>query len=316
MIASLARVVVIGAGAMGTLFAGLIARSGRQTVLVDVDRDRLARIEADGVRIVDATGSWTVPVATATADELDARYDLAIIFTKSAHTRAAASSLAHLAERGALALTLQNGLGNPEAIAETFPAERVLKGVAFLPADIGADGAVRTSAHLPLALGPLQTEGAGAARDVAAMLAECGFAARASDEIDVEIWRKLAFNVALNTLGAALGMTNGELDTDPGRRLATQIVEEVVATAQGLGIPVEPAEVLDEVDGALVHHAGHEASMLQDVRAGRRTEIDALAGAVCERAAAIGVETPATRVMADLVRLVEARGAADAPGRA
>lgn len=306
------RVAVIGAGAMGTLFAARIAETGREVVLVDIDRARLEAIATWGVRIVDDAGARAVPVATATAEQLDPRQDLVLVFTKSAHTRAAVASIAHLVDGEALVLTLQNGLGNPEAIADRFPAERVLTGVAFLPADLGPDGEVRTTGTLPLALGPLVGTGADAARAVADLLVDSGFEARVSDDIDAEIWRKLAFNVALNPLGAVLGMTNGELDNTHGRRIADGIVAEVVATAHALGIDVDAHEVTAAVADALVAHADHEASMLQDVKARRRTEIDALAGAVCERAAEVGVATPITQVLADLVRLVETRGSAQA----
>ncbi|MGO2110495.1 MAG: ketopantoate reductase family protein, partial [Pseudoclavibacter sp.] len=305
------------------------------------DLARLDAIAAEGIRLVDDRGTRTVTVGTATAAELGTGEgsaastgsvpgtdpgrdtnadaitgrtittapDLALVFTKSMHTRAAAASIAHLARAGTIVLTLQNGLGNPEAIAETFPPERVLTGMAALPADLAGATEVRTHGSAHLALGPMREtpESVAAAASAVAMLTAAGFEAEAATtaDIDVAIWEKVAFNAALNTIGAVTGRANGGIDNGPGRRLAAAIIDEVAATAVASGVAVDAARIHATALDALEQHRHHEASMLQDIRAHRRTEIDAIAGAVCAHADAHGMAVPVLRTLGDLVRLVE-----------
>lgn len=306
---NLRRIAVIGAGAMGSLFAARIAEHGRDVVLVDVDRARLATLGERGIRLVDDSGDRTIAIETSIAADLGDDVDLAIVLTKSRHTAAAVASIAHLDAGGTSVLTLQNGLGNPEAIAEHFAARRVVKGMAALPADLANENEVRTGGVAHLEVGPLVDEGQGLASAVADLLAESGFDARLSDAVDVAIWEKIAFNAALNPLAAVTRLANGGLDAAPGRRIAEAIVDEVVATAHASGVDVDRPRILAAVDVALTQHRQHEASMLQDLRAGRATEIDALNVAIADRAAATGVATPVTQTLADLTRLVEGAGA-------
>lgn len=300
------RVLVIGAGAMGCLFAARLRESGADVMLIDIDTERLARIADQGITLTDDQGTRTVPLRTGTAREAAGPFDLVLLFTKGMHSAAAIASVASLAaEGGPYVLTLQNGLGNPEAILEHFPATRVLKGIAALPADLHDATHVSSHGNGHLELGPMAPDGMGAAREAAGLLAQAGFDARASTDIDVAIWEKVAFNAALNALGAITLLPNAGLDNAPGRRIAAAIVAEVVATAHAGGVPVDRARIDQAVDFALTHHGAHQASMLQDRLAGRASEIETIQGAVCARATALGVPTPVTATMSDLIRLIE-----------
>ncbi len=300
------RVLVIGAGAMGCLFAARLAESGADVLLIDIDTERLALIAKHGITLTDDRGTRPVSLRTGTAREANGPFDLVLLFTKGMHSAAAIDSVAHLAaEGGPYVLTLQNGLGNPEAILERFPAARVLKGIAALPADLHDATHVSSHGSGHLELGPVMPQGTATAREAAALLARAGFDARASADVDVAIWEKVAFNAALNALGAVTLLPNAGLDNDPGRRIAAAIVGEVVATAHACGVPVERARIDQAVDFALTHHGAHQASMLQDRLAGRASEIESIQGAVCARAAAMGVPTPVTATMSDLIRLIE-----------
>ena len=300
------RILVIGAGAMGCLFAARIAESGADVMLIDVDAARLAAIGRDGITLTDDNGTRTVPMRTGTADQATGPFDLALLFTKGMHSGAAVRSLAHLAADGQTwMLTLQNGLGNPEIIAETFPEDRILKGIAALPADLHDATHVSSHGSGHLELGGMTPAGKGAAEEAAALLARSGFDARPNEMIDVAIWEKVAFNAALNALGTVTLQTNAGVNNPPGRRIAAAMVDEVVATAHACGVPVDHARITASIDFALTHHGGHQASMLQDRLAGRATEIESINGAVCARAAAKGIATPVTSTMTDLVRLIE-----------
>lgn len=298
-------ILVIGAGAMGCLFAARMAESGADVMLIDVDRARLDAIAHAGIDLTDDSGTRTVRLAVGTAEEARGPFDLALLFTKGLYSDAAIRSVAHLAGAGTYALTLQNGLGNPEIVARNFPSDQVLKGMAALPADL--HGATGVSSHGAghVELGEMTPAGIDAAKAATALLARAGFDARYNDAIDIAIWEKVVFNAALNPLGAITGRTNGEIDNAPGRRIVAAMVDEAVATAHASGVMVDKARIVEAIDYALAHHRAHKASMLQDRIAGRASEIDSINGAICDAAQRMGVATPVMQTMADLMRVLE-----------
>lgn len=300
------RILVIGAGAMGCLFAARIAESGADVLLIDVDQNRLAAIAREGIALTDDNGTRTVPMKTGLATDATGSFDLVLLFTKGMHSRSAMQSIAHLAVLGGPhVLTLQNGLGNPEIVAEVFPADRVLKGIAALPADLHDATHVSSHGAGHLELGGMTTAAHAVADQATALLRRAGFDARTNETIDIAIWEKVAFNAALNSLGTVTLQPNAGVNNAPGRRIAAAMVDEVVATAHAAGVQVDHARITAAIDFALAHHGAHQASMLQDRLAGRATEIETINGAVVERARALGIATPVTETMTDLVRLIE-----------
>ncbi|TFV83869.1 2-dehydropantoate 2-reductase [Microbacterium sp. dk485] len=303
---SVASVVVVGAGAMGRLFAARLTETGTAVTLVDVDADLLRALSERGVRLEDDAGVREVAVPACRAEDLSGAADLYIIFTKGMHTRPAVASIARFAGTGARVLTLQNGLGNPETIAEVFPADRIVTGVAALPADAEGLTGVRSLGGGHLELGAFHAAGAAAVDPVAAVLASAGFDARATSDIDAAVWEKVAFNTALNVLAALTGAANAGMDIPPGRRLIARVVDEVVAVAHARGVGVDAARIHAATQHALTVHGEHRASMLQDVAAGRAAEVESIPGAVIERARAAGVPVPALEALTDALRVVVA----------
>ncbi|KAA9147605.1 2-dehydropantoate 2-reductase [Microbacterium lushaniae] len=303
---SVASVVVVGAGAMGRLFAARLSEAGTRVTLVDVDADLLRALSQRGVRLEDDAGVREVPVPACRADDLTGAADLYIVFTKGMHTRAAVAAIARFAGTGARVLTLQNGLGNPEILAEVFPADRIVAGVAALPADAWGATGVRSRGGGHLELGAFVPAGAAAVGPVAAVLASAGFDARVSPDISTAVWEKVAFNTALNVLAALTGAANAAMDTPPGRRVIARVLEEVVTVAHALGVAVDADRIRAAIDHALTSHGEHRASMLQDVTAGRPAEIDSIPGAVIERARAAGVPVPALEALTDALLIAVA----------
>ena len=302
------HVAIVGAGAMGCLFAARLAEAGAQVTLIDVDATRVAALDRDGITLDDDAGERIVRVVARAAADVTGPVDLVLLFTKGMHSAAAIRSVAHLDANGAYALTLQNGIGNADAIAEAWPAERILIGTADWPADLEAPTRVASHGHGRLWVGPF-VEGAMAGMEPAvALLNRGGLEAIADRHVLVPIWEKVAFNAALNALATVTGLTVGGMDAAPGRRIAAAVVGEVVATAQAIGVGVERDRIDAKVAAALAHHRGHKASMLQDRLAGRATEIETINGAVVRAAEAAGVATPVTATLADLVRLIERPG--------
>ena len=298
-------IAVLGAGAMGSYFGGRLALAGASVVLIDVDDVRMATIARDGLRLSDDSGEHRVALRTARAAELREPVELVIVFTKGLHTAAAIQSARHLVGATTWALTLQNGLGNPEAIASVVPPARIAMGVTDLPADLEGPTHVRSHGAGTVRLWSMDGADSPALRAIAARLAGAGLDCRASPGIATDIWEKAAFNAALNALAAITRLPVGGLDNPHGRAIATAVVDETVAAAAASGVALERARVLDKIAFALGHHRSHQPSMLQDVLAGRPTEIDTINGAILRAAERAGLDAPVNRTLLHIVRLIE-----------
>lgn len=303
------HIAILGAGAMGSLFGGLLAEAGQRVTLLDVDKAHLQAIHQDGLRLSTDAGERTVTQLEALRPEAAREAaDLLIVFTKTMHTEAALD-----AARGALGprtvlLSLQNGLGNAERLAKFADASRVMIGVTTWPADKHGPG--RVSSHGAGTIRMMSANGAAtdALAAVVAALDKAGLACHADANVWAAIWEKVAFNAALNSLCAVTACTVGELtNVAGGEALALAIVAEVAAVAHAHDIAVDEAHVAANVQHALAHHRAHRPSMLQDVLAGRRTEIEAINGAVVEAAQRKQIPVPRTQTLLTLVRLIDTR---------
>ena len=298
-------VVIVGAGAMGRLFGARLAEAGTDVTLVDVDADLLRALEERGIPLEDESGARDVEVKVSSAAGLDVPVDLFIVFTKGMHTRAAVESISRFAGTGARVLTLQNGLGNPEIIAETFPADRIVKGLAALPADAIDRTGVRSLGSGHLEIGAYTPEGMPWVRETADLLSAAGFDTRLPPDIDVGIWEKVAFNTTLNVLAAVTGMANAQMDSPSGRRVIARLLDEVVAVARSQDVHVDRTRIDSAVAHALVAHGHHRASMLQDLAAGRPLEIESIPGAVIDKAHRADVPVPALETLTDALRMMD-----------
>ncbi|MDP3737668.1 MAG: ketopantoate reductase family protein [Hyphomonadaceae bacterium] len=302
----LRSVAIVGAGAMGCFFAARLTESGAAVTLIDIDAARLAALVRDGVTVSDDRGERVVKVGAAKATEVAGPVDLVVLFTKSMHSSAAIASVVHLASPETWALTLQNGLGNAEVMAEVFAPERILAGVTNVPADLQGPTRVASHGAGQITLGGFVASAKGGAEPVAALLRRAGLTVTVDENVAAAIWDKVAFNAALNALAAITLLPNGGLDCPAGRRVAASVVGEVVAVAAAKGIRLERGRIEARIDYALASHRTHKASMLQDRLAGRRTEIEQINGAIVWEAEAVGLQAPVNATLADLVRMIEA----------
>lgn len=304
----ISKIAIVGAGAMGCFLAARLAKGGLDVTVVDVDSARLEVIGREGITLHDDNGTITAKVGACLAADIAGPVDLVLLMTKGMFSAAAIRSVAHLAPHNPLVLTLQNGLGNVEAIAEVFHADHVLWGVTDFPADL--EGPARVSSHGDghIWLGGVNDRAHAHAGALAEALNKGALNTAIDPEVRVSVWEKVAFNAALNPLATITGLPVGGLDCAEGRRIATAVAQETIATATALGVPIDPARVLAKIDFALANHKAHKPSMLQDRLAGRRTEIESINGAIVRMAEQAGVATPTTRMLADLVRMGEPRG--------
>ena len=300
------KVIVIGAGAMGCLFAARLTETGAMVTVIDVDRARLEIIARDGIVLTDDHGRRTVRVGARLAADADEAVDLVILFTKGMHSAAAIASVDHLRRFAPIALTLQNGLGNAELLAAAFGEDRVIMGTALVPADLTDPNAVETHGLADIRIGPFGGTADDSVSDVVDLLVRAGFTVDRHARIAAAIWEKVAFNAALNSIGMICDVPNAGIDNEAGRRIVGAVVDETVAVAAARGLDIDREGVLAQVEVALRDHRAHKASMLQDREQGRRSEIESINGAIAAAGKCSGVPTPVCDTLVDLVRIIEA----------
>ena len=303
------RVVVLGAGAMGGLFGGLLKEGGLEVTLVDVWSEHVAAIKRDGLRIVGAGGDRTIPIAATTdALEID-EADAVLVQCKAMHSVAAVSAARHLFATGeAVAISFQNGLGNEETIGEVIGMERVLGGVTAQGATVVAPGVVRNFGDLPTTIGEMGGGLSRRAERLAAAFTAAGLRTTASADIARAIWKKLLANIAFSAASGATDLNSSRIMAIPELRdTAFRAVEEAAAVARAAGIELDVAEtreVLMQITGEGGTGAA-KSSLRADLRNQRPTEVDFIYGGVARLGRERGVPTPTLDTLVSIVKGLE-----------
>jgi 2-dehydropantoate 2-reductase len=302
------KVVILGAGAMGCLYGAALHRAGAAVTFVDVNQPHIDAINAHGLELETRAGTELLPIPARRPEEVREPVDLVVVFTKTFHTDAALAGIAAAIGPQTWLLSLQNGLGNDRRLAAHASEERILVGSSSLPSDLVGPGKVRSHGEGGSKLYPAFGGDPAFARQICELLGRGGLPATLEPDIHGAIWSKAIFNATMNPLCALTRRTPGFLGAhEQSRALIFELVEEGVrvANASGVAIPAKPIHDLTQV--SVTDHADHEASMLQDVKAGRRTEVDAINGAIVDAGRAAGVATPLTETLWRLVKLEEAK---------
>lgn len=299
---------ILGAGAMGSFFGGLLAEAGEQVTLLDINAEHIQAVQNEGLRLQTDQGDRRIrSLAICQPAEVAHAFDLLLVFTKSLHTEAALRSTSKAIGPDTFVLTLQNGLGNVEKIAQTVALEKILVGMTTWPADVVGPGHVHS--HGVGAIRLFTADGTPRAMldTVAASLDRAGLHCQADKNVWTAIWEKVAFNSALNSLCAVARCTVDQIGLLPETKaLALGIVDEVIAVALAKNIPANADKTKHSVEDAILNHKGHKPSMLQDVLAGRPTEIEFINGAVVALGQELDVPTLRTQTLLNLVRLIDA----------
>jgi 2-dehydropantoate 2-reductase len=305
------KVLILGSGAMGCLYGAAFFRAGCEVTLVDVDRAHVDAINHAGLELDLRGGVERLPTPAAFPSDVTGAADLVVVFTKTFQTDRALSGIAGAVGPQTHLLSLQNGLGNDTRLAAHAAKERVLVGASTLPADLVGPGRVRSHGDGGSKLYAAFGGDASFAQMVAETLNRGGMTAALDPDIHAAIWSKAIFNAAMNPLCALTRRTPGFLGAhDESRAMIRAVVEEGVRAANASGVPIAAQPILDLTVVSVTDHADHEASMLQDVKAGRRTEVDAINGAIVEAAQAAGLAVPVTETLWRMVKLEEAKLAA------
>lgn len=300
------NIAIVGAGAMGCLFAARLTQAGAQVSLVEVNDASITLIREQGLHLHLGAQQHQVRLPIARAEDTQGPFELLVMFTKGLHTRAAMASVQHLIGTDTRVLTLQNGLGNAECIAEYIGAERILIGMTDVPADLLAPGVVHAIEAGKIRLWHYQGGDQQAAIQVSDQLQQAGFDSAADPDVWTAIWEKVAFNAALNALCVLLGKPVGAVGASAdGRWLAGQVVDESQRIATAAGIPFDSARVRARMQQVYAEQASHHPSMLQDRQAGRPSEIESINGALLHYARRHAVPAPVLETLYRLVRLGE-----------
>ncbi len=296
------RIAVIGCGAVGSLFAANLGTLDDVEVWAyDPWQEHVEAINATGLRLSGAGEVVGRVRATTDPSELPPS-DLGIVATKSQHTSTALSATAHAFTQGSVC-SVQNGVGNEELVAEHV--KQVIRGTTFPAGHVIEPGHVGWDTKGDTHIGPFEPSPAPmtAVEALADACTRGGMPTHALEDARGAQWRKLIFNAASNAIAALTGRTHGQVAEPPTRELAWAVMAEgrAVADAQGIVLDMSPEQLFDRAaQKDVAYH--HKPSMLQDVEAGRETEIDFLNGAIVVFGERYGVDAPLNRVLTQLIK--------------
>jgi len=300
------KIVIVGPGAMGCLFAAFLARKGQDVWILDKHKERSARINLQGISVEGVAGNWQVNVqAAANAQEIS-NPDLAIICVKTYDTKSAAISAKALPGENFSVLTLQNGIGNVELISEVVGAERVIGGVTNLGATLLDTGKVRYAGKGETIIGRLDGRITVDLRSIREVFIKAGLETRVSRDIKSFLWSKLVINAGINALTAVTRLNNGKLlDFEFSRKILKMAVNEAVKVAKRKRIKLAYEDPLTKVEAVCEATADNVSSMLQDVLKKKRTEIDSINGVIVRQAEELGLSAPVNIMLVDLIKTIE-----------
>ncbi len=294
-------ILIVGSGAMASLFAARLAISRQPVLMYDTWADAVQTISQNGIRLTSPSGEQTT-IAIPITDSLEAvpPVQYALVLVKSWQTRVSADGLRRVLMENGIALTLQNGLGNLEVLERALGSARCTAGVAMLGAHLTAPGVVQQAGKAELTLGTHPR-----LQNLPQMLANAGFIVSRQDDLESLLWGKLVVNAAVNPITALLNIPNGTLLENPAaHQLMQQIINEICCVAAKRSIQLPYANAADHVIQVIQNTAGNVSSMLQDLRNHRLTEIDVINGAVVHYAKKADVSVPVNET---LVQLIHAR---------
>jgi 2-dehydropantoate 2-reductase len=303
------KIAVVGCGAMGSVYAGLLAAAGHEVWAVDSWREHIDAIRANGLRVEGASGDRTVRVNATTSAADAGRCDLVIVATKARDVEAAARAAQAIVGPQTLVLSIQNGLGGPDVTARVLGRERVAVGVVGgFGASMRGPGHAHHNGMELVRLGELSGPVSPRLEAVAEVWRSGGFKVKCFDDIDQLVWEKLICNVCLSGTCAVTERTIGEvMDDADAWSIASGCAAEAFQVARKRGIKLgfdDPVAYVRDF-GSKIPNA--RPSMLLDLMAKRRSEVDAINGAIPPAAKALGLAAPYNEVISGLVRAKERR---------
>lgn len=294
------EIVVFGAGSLGSLVGGLLGRDDVHDVTLVAREPHATAVRTSGLRLTGAFDATVFPDATTDGTDLDA--DLAVVTVKSFDTAAAADELA----TGSVdaVLSLQNGMGNEERLATHLDAP-VLAGTITYGAILREPGVVACTGLGECAFGPREGGSAALVDRIGEAFARTALETTVAADMPTRLWTKLAVNAGINPVTALTATENGAVLAEPAAELARAATRETARVARAGGVSLSGDEAVTTMERVARETAANTSSMAQDVRAERRTEIDAINGYVVDRATELDLSAPTNRTLVALLRTWE-----------
>ncbi len=306
------RIAIVGTGATGSVYAGLLASAGHQVWAIDRWREHIDAIKTGGLRVSGASGERVSRPMAATDPSEAGPVDLAVIATKASDVEPAARATLGVLGPETVVLPIQNGLGSRERVEAIVGSERVLAGViGGFGASVVEPGHVHHHGMELVRLGEPSGPVSERVEAVAEAWRAAGFRVRTYDDIDQLVWEKLVCNVAFSGTCAVTGLTIGAaMEDQDAWSIARACASEAfaVARAQRIALSFDDPVAWVRAFGEAI--PGARPSMLLDLRAGRATEVDVINGAIPPLAANLGLEAPVNRTVTALVHALERAGGA------
>jgi 2-dehydropantoate 2-reductase len=310
---------ILGAGAIGSTFGGLLARAGHEVMLLDTWREHVDAIREHGLTLrAPDTEIVAHPHATSDPAELQA-LDYLLVSTKSSATRNAAASVAHAVHPGTVVVTLQNGLGNDRALAEVLSDAAIVPGTTVVAAQAIGPGLVsisqrtaqgESSTHVgaPLGMSTLPDT----VHELARILTSAGLPTEAIADAQTIVWQKLVMSCSMTTASAVLQCKVVQFwSTGEGRAIVRAMFDEVLRLAHAEGVALDEQATWQETTAVLDAAGDVYTSTSVDVMAGRPTEIEALSLEVSRRSAEHGLDAPVSRTVGQFIKVLEQLPAPD-----
>jgi len=299
------KTVMIGSGAMGGLFGGLLTLAGQEVWLVGNRKDQIDAIRSAGLTFEEKGERRIIPI-NATSDVTSVgKADLVIFFVKTYDTEMAVSDAVVLEKEDTMFLTLQNGLGNEEAICRKIDRKKVILGVTGHGATLIGLGHIHHAGWGKTFVGELDHRLTDRVVRISQMFCNAGIETEVSSNIHDQVWGKLLVNVGINALTALTGFKNGQLlDYPESVRLMEKLVTEASEVARRKGIHLEE-DPIEKVRRTIEATRENRSSMGQDFDHRRKTEIEAINGAVVREAQPLGIPVPFNQAVTDLVKTIE-----------
>lgn len=300
------KIAVVGAGAMGGALAAEASLAGHDVYIVDVSRELVDRVTGHGLEIHSGdTVVTATPNATLDASTVG-HVDVIVLFVKAQHTRSAALSLAPMLGGSTTVLSLQNGWGNADILAEILGTDQLVFGVTYHSCSLLDLGVVNHSGRGETYIGKYDGDNDASTDAIAEFLDSSGWSTTVTPTVRTEIWKKLILNSATLPTAALTGLTAGALGASVEMTTVVDaIARETTTVARSLGLDIDAEERLDNIHATLAGAGDGKASMLQDAEARRKMEIEVINAAVVRAGESTGTATPLNTLMTAMIAGLE-----------
>ncbi len=297
------KIGIVGAGALGGLFSGLLTESGEDVWLLDKHRERAELIRRKGLKIEKGKRSRRVRINATTSGKKIGSCDVVIILVKAYDTVKAAKSARPLVGKKTFLLTLQNGIGNAEILNKAFGKRRIVLGATAQGSNIVRDGIISHAGWGRTVIGEQDGDSTDRIKDLKKVFNRAGIETSLTRNIRLTLWQKLITNAAINPLSAITGLRNGELLRHGFLiEIMQQITKESVSVARAKGIGIDYRAAFTKTKAVCERTKDNISSMLQDINRGKKTEIDYISGGIVKIARQLGISVPTNELLWRLVK--------------